>query len=217
MPPYNIRREFLWKECHLSDLIKLPIEALKYSTDCRLKKYLWICWWRICGLSLCYCEGKFGLLEVGSLTHLSLWKSLSFSIQGKKSCNAHYEKWKAREEGKQYVPYSHMMVGVYSLWKTSDGFLQLRKQLTAKKKLPPSRAMDEPDLRPLRARCLHWSTSLGEDGLCSKARKGIQQEVEPAVNDQIHWRDHHTFYSQFNKRSVLRKRCSLTRGWSLVD
>lgn len=102
---------------------------------------------------------------VGSLTHLSLWKSLSFSIQGKKSLNAHYEKWKAREEGKQYVPYSHMMVGVYSLWKTSDGFLQLRKQLTAKKKQPPSRAMDEPDLRPLRARCLHWSTSLGEDGL----------------------------------------------------
>lgn len=196
MSPYNIRREFLWKECHLSDFIQLPIEALKYSTDCRLWKYFLICWWRICGVSLCCSEGKFGLLEVRSaLSLISIYLSMKESIQGKKSFNAHYEKWKAREEGKQYVPYSHTMVGVYSFWKTIDGFIQLRKQLTAKKKQPPSRAMDEPDLRGVITRCLHWSTSLGEDGLLpiggSKKRYSARSGRDPAVNEEIHWRDHH--------------------------
>lgn len=117
-----------------------------------------------------------------------------------------------REEGKQYVPYSHMMVGVYSLWKTSDGFLQLRKKLTAKKKQPPSRAMDEPylsflSLRGEITRCLHWSTSLGEDGLLpiggSKKRYSARSGRDPAVNEEIHWRDHHTFYSRRTGKSMM--------------
>lgn len=186
----------------------------------QVRTYFLICWWRIRGVSLCCSEGKFCLLEVRSaLSLISIYLSMKESIQGKKSFNAHYAKWKERASGKQYVPYSHTMVGVYSFWKTIDGFIQLRKQLTAKKKQPPSRAMDEPDLRGVITRCLHWSTSFLRRRwpiycLCSEARKGIQQEVEEIDPTR---KFIGAFYSQFHKRkrSVLLK----SRGvlWLVVD